>query len=440
MRSVRIGTWVVGLALTVAAVTMVLLAAGCGGSRGARAPVVVDTDLSNDDAIALLYLLESPKVEIRAVTVSGTGLVHCPVGARNALQLIALTGRTDIPVACGSDLPLGGTHTLPGEWRSAADDMFGLTMPPTSARPSGDAVSLLRRAAPGATVIELAPMTNLASALRAQPVLAKRVTRVVAMGGAVHVPGNAPDDPSAEVNQWADPMAMRIVEQSGVPLTLVPLDATNDVPVTTWFAQALKRYHYETTAATAAWDFVESTGMANGGSYFWDPLTASVAVDPSLVHVVNNEAMSADRPRFEHQLLSTLLGGKPFAIPPDRPDATLTFTGSACTYSGRQELTAGPFVLDVVNRSTMLLGWATGRLDGKHSLTDLKRYAANLKGKVEAPRWFTGDAGQTVPPHTRTTWPIDAQLGTTGSTIFICATQAPTHVWFAAEIPVFGRR
>lgn len=421
-------------------VALILLAAGCGGSHSARAPVVVDTDLSTDDAIALLYLLESPKVEIRAVTVSGTGLVHCPIGARNALQLIALTGRTDIPVACGSDLPLSGTHTLPDEWRSSADDMFGVTMPPTSARPSGDAVSLLRRAAPGATVIELAPMTNLASAFRAQLGLAKRVTRVVAMDGAVHAPGNAPDDPSAEVNQWADPLATRIVEHSGAPLTLVPLDATNDVPVTTWFAQALKRYHYANAAATAAWDFVQSTGMANGGSYFWDPLTASVAVDPSLVHIVDNKAMSADRPRFERQLLSTLLDGRPFAIPADRPDATLTFTGSACTYSGRKELTAGPFVLDVVNQSPKSIGWATGRLDGTHSLTDLKRYAANLKGTLEAPKWFAGDAGQTVPPRTHTTWPITAQLGATGSTIFICAAQAPTRVWFAAEIPVFGRQ
>jgi len=415
-----------------------LVLAGCGGSS--RMPVVVDTDLSTDDAIALLYLLQSPKVDVRAVAVSGTGLVHCPQGARNALELIALTGRTDVPVACGSDVPLAGTHALPDAWRSAADGLFGVTLPPTSARPSGDAVSLLERTAPGATVVELAPMTNLASAFRAQPGLARRVRRVVAMGGAIHVPGNAPDDPAAEVNQWVDPTAARIVERSGVPLTRVPLDATNDVPVTTWFAQALKRYHYATPAATAAWDVVEATGMANGGSYFWDPLAASVAVDPTLVHVVDGAAMSADRPRFEHQLLSTLLGGAPFAIPPDRPDATLTFDGSTCTYGGAKKLTAGPLVLDVVNRSTTTLGWATGRLDGTHTLADLKRYAATLKGgNVTAPAWFTGDASQTVPPGTRTTWPITAQLGTTGSTIFLCLTQAPAvRVWFAAEVPVFG--
>jgi pyrimidine-specific ribonucleoside hydrolase len=420
-------------------IALLLVAAGCGGSQSARMPVVVDTDLSSDDVVALLYLLESPKVEVRAVAVSGTGLVECPAGARNALQLVALVGRSDVPVGCGRDTPLAGLRSLPDEWRSAADAMFGLTLPPTSARPSGDAVGILRRTAPGATVIELAPMTNLAAALRAQPDLARRVRRIVAMYGAVHVPGNAPDDPAFEVNQWLDPLATRIVERSGAPLTVVPLDATNDVPVTTWFAQALKRYHYATPAATAVWDILQSTGMANGSSYFWDPLAAAVAVDPTLVRLVGNKALSADRPRFEHELLGTLLGGEPFTIPPDRPDATLVFDGSACTYSGRRELTAGPFVLDIVNRSAKPLGWATGRLDGTHTLADLRRFAASLKGAPEAPKWFTADAGQTVPPNTHTSWPISAQLGATGSTIFLCLTEAPTRVWFAAQIPVFGQ-
>jgi len=415
-----------------------LLLAGCGGSHVARTPIVVDTDMSTDDAVALLYLLEKPTVDVRAVAVSGTGLVHCPAGARNALQLIALTGRTDIPVACGSETPLAGTHELPDEWRAAADGLFGVTLPPTTAEPSGNAVSLLRRTAPGATVVELAPMTNLASALRAEPGLAKKVTRVVAMGGAVAVPGNAPGDPSAETNAWVDPLAARVVARSGAPLTRVPLDATNDVPVTTYFAQALKRYHYATPAATAAWDIVQSTAMANGNSYFWDELTAAAALDPSLLHVVGGVALHADRPRFEHELLSVLLGGKPFAIPPDRPDVTLTFTGSTCTYSGRSRLTAGPVVVDAVNRSGQVFGWATGRLDGTHTLADLKRYAAGLKGTPQAPKWFTGDASATVPPHSRSTWPIATQLSTTGSTIFLCLTQSPTRVWFPAEIPVFG--
>lgn len=421
-----------------ALLALLLLVAGCGGSHVARMPVVVDTDMSTDDAIALLYLLEKPTVDVRAVAVSGTGLVHCPQGARNALQLIALTGRTDIPVACGRDLPLAGTNALPDDWRAAADGLFGVKLPPTSAKPGGDAVSLLRRTSAGATVVELAPMTNLAAALRAEPALAKEVKRVVAMGGVVSVPGNAPDDPSAEVNAWVDPLAARIVERSGVPLTHVPLDATNDVPVTTWFAQALERYHYGTPAAGAAWQIVQTTGMANGGSYFWDPLAAAAAVDPSLVHVVAGNAMSADRPRFEHELLSVLLGGKPFAIPPDRPDVTLTFDGSTCTYSGSPKLTAGPIVLDAVNRSETPFGWTTGRLDGTHTLADLKQFVSGVKSIPQPPKWFSTDAGGLVQPRSRMTWPVTAQLSTSGSTVFVCFRQSPATVWFAADVPVFG--
>lgn len=429
-------------------VAFLAVLAGCGGSHAARMPVIVDTDLSNDDGIALLYLLESPSVDVRAVAVSGTGLVHCPAGARIALQLIALTGRTDVPVACGRSEPLAGVNAVPDDWRSAADGLFGLTLPPTTARPHGDALTLLHTAiddAPGPpTVVELAPMTNLAGALRAHPELAKKVRRIVAMGDAIAVPGNAPGHPADETNAWIDPLAARIVARSGAALTLVPLDATNDVPVTTYFAQALKRYHYATPAATAAWELVQATGMANGSAYFWDPLAATVVVDPSLVHTVGGKtagetiAMSADRPRFERELLSVLLGGRPFSIPPDAPDATLTFTGSRCTYTGKDRLTAGPIVLDAVNESGTPFGWTMGRLDGKHTLADLKRYVAALKGAPQAPAWFSADAGTMVPPRSRATIPLAAQLSTTGSTVFACFTQSPARVWFAAEVPVFG--
>ncbi|HVP74440.1 MAG TPA: nucleoside hydrolase [Gaiellaceae bacterium] len=426
--------------------------------------MIVDTDLSTDDAVALLFLAVDPRVDLRAVAVSGTGLVHCPVGARNALELLALAGRTDVPVACGRTEPLAGVNAVPDGWRQAADTLFGLTLPPAKSRPGASAVALIDKAIDGAprppTIVELAPMTNLGSAFRARPALAKKVRRVVAMAGAVAVPGNAPGDPATETNAWIDPRAAQIVAGSGAALTLVPLDATNDVPVTTFFARALKRYHYATPEATFVWDLVQATGMDRGDSYFWDPLAASVAVDPTLVrtsarHLDVNAtsgrttaspggttavATSADRSRFERQLLSTLLRGAPFTIPPDRPDATLTLTSSGCTYSGATTLNAGPIVIDTINRTATPFGWAIGHLDGTHSLTDLRRYAARLQGRtITAPKWFTGDAnGSPVPPHTRLTWQAAVALSTTGSAIFVCATMAPTHIWLPAVVPVYG--
>ena len=451
------------LAIVVAAVLGV---SGCGGARVSAVPVIVDTDLSSDDLVALAFLAADPQVDLRAVAVSGTGLVDCPVGARKARELLALLAHGEVPVACGTSKPLAGLRSVPEGWRSAADSLFGLTLPPVAAKTNGAAVELIGNAINGApappTIIELAPMTDLGALFRSRPGLTTKVRRVIAMAGAVSVPGNAPEEPRAETNAWIDPLAARIVAASGVPLTLVPLDATNQVPVTTFLAQALKRYHYATPEATFVWDLVEATGMDRGGSYFWDPLAASAALDPSLVRTergrlsVSREsgvttvstgntatiAVGADRSKFEQQLLATLLKGAPFTIPADRPDATLTLTEKGCNYTGPKQLTAGPIVLDTVNRTATSFGWVIGHLTGTHTLTDLQRYAARLKGPtINAPRWFVGDAnGWPVPPHSRITWQAGLSLSPTGSSNFICATLAPTHIWLPAAIPVFGTR
>jgi inosine-uridine nucleoside N-ribohydrolase len=89
-------------------VVLLVLLAGCGGAAAGRTPVVVDTDLSTDDVIALMYVLNRPDLDVRAVAVSGTGLARCPLGARHARELLALAGRPDVPVGCGRDDPLEG--------------------------------------------------------------------------------------------------------------------------------------------------------------------------------------------------------------------------------------------------------------------------------------------------------------------------------------------
>jgi inosine-uridine nucleoside N-ribohydrolase len=361
------------------ALVLASVVAACGSAGSGRTPVIVDTDLSSDDVIALLYVAQDPRVDLRAVTVSGTGLVHCPGGARIALDVLALAGRRDVPVACGSGIPLAGGNAPPEEWRRAADDLFGVTLPPSSRRAEPDAVRLLASAIEAApaepTVLELAPMTNLASVLKTDRAAAARLHRIVAMGGAIDVDGNAPDRPRAEINVWSDPVAARAVLRSGVPVRLLPLDATDQVPVTTFVARALARYQYATPEATLAAQIVAATNMARGGSYFWDPLAAVAMTEPGLVRsstrrldvVTRGEAAgrtvpagdgaatevvtSVDRPAFERELIHTLLGGAPFAIPAHRPQATVTFDGRGCSYRGAS-LTAGEVVLDTVNRTT----------------------------------------------------------------------------------------
>jgi pyrimidine-specific ribonucleoside hydrolase len=456
----------VGVALLLATAGLAVAAAsGCGlsgGGQSAALPVVVDTDLSSDDVIALLYLLRNPAVDVRAVTVAGTGLVHCPVGARNAAELLALAGRRDVPVACGSGLPLEGLNAPPEDWRRAADDLFGLALPPARTRASGTAVELLRREAPGTTVLELAPMTNLAGALRAEPELTRRIHAVVAMAGAVSVPGNVDAQPSAETNAWIDPAALRAVLRSGVPLTLVPLDATNQVPVTPYVGETLKRYHYATAEATAVWDLVAGTRMADGGTYFWDPLAATALVDPAVLRTETlridvettgtdegrtvsspggertTVATGANRIRFERDLLDTLLVGAPYTIS-RKPTATVTWDGERCSYSGPRSLSAGAIAVDVVDGADEPFQYAIFEVQPPHTLADVQAYVAGLTGApTSPPGWISGQASGAAQPRSDVTWVASVSSGASGSVAVACVLNTPPYAIVATTLPVYA--
>ena len=202
-----------------------------------RRPVIVDTDLSFDDYVALLYLLQCPDIDIRAITVVN-GVVHVKQGIENARRLLALVGRTDIPVAGGPGKPLVGQHTFPSSWRVLLDYGPRLMFPKAaSATPELSAPELICRQSVASdvpiTVVALGPLTNLALALRADPALATRFDTIFISGGAIHVPGtinkDAPSNPNAvsEWNLYLDPVAADIVFNSGAQLALVPLDVTH---------------------------------------------------------------------------------------------------------------------------------------------------------------------------------------------------------------------
>jgi inosine-uridine nucleoside N-ribohydrolase len=99
-------------------------------------PVIVDTDLSTDDYVALLYLLRHPAIDVRAITVAN-GIVHVKWGVENARRLLALVGRTDIPVAGGPEKPLAGQHAFPASWRIFLDVVPRLMFPRARPAPEG---------------------------------------------------------------------------------------------------------------------------------------------------------------------------------------------------------------------------------------------------------------------------------------------------------------
>jgi pyrimidine-specific ribonucleoside hydrolase len=322
----------------------VAFGAAAGNTTGAPATasaaprnVIVETDMDASDAMALLYLLRRADVEVTAIVVDGDGEARCPIGATNALSLAALAGKPDIPVGCGRPRPLKGAHAFPKAWRNAADNLYGLPRPARPARlPAGSGEQVFRAAlqsAPGRVdVLTLGPPTELAAVLlRGGIALRAKIRSVTMMGGAVSVPGNITwpptiKNPHAEWNFYVDPQAANVVFRSGLPITLVPLDATNDVPLNAAVAGRLGR------SPSAA--FVRRLITVYPPSlefYFWDQLAAAVLVEPAIgryanmrLAVIEREGlqsgrtvraadgarvrvtMSADRARFESSFASTL--------------------------------------------------------------------------------------------------------------------------------------
>lgn len=89
-------------------------------------PVLIDTDMAADDIIAIAVPLRDPAVAVRAITVDGTGEVHCSAGIPNALRLLNAFGVTGVKVGCGRETPGPGGRSFPAEWRAAVDDMYGI--------------------------------------------------------------------------------------------------------------------------------------------------------------------------------------------------------------------------------------------------------------------------------------------------------------------------
>jgi inosine-uridine nucleoside N-ribohydrolase len=190
-------------------------------------PIIIDCDPGHDDAIAILLALASPEVELRAVTaVSGNAPLHHTVA--NAIRVLDHVGRTDIPVAAGADRPLVQDPFTPGDVHGETG-MDGPDLPPPGRPPDGThAIDLIAElvlsSAQPITLVPVGPLTNIALFIARHPEAARRVHRVVLMGGATGF-GNV--TPNAEFNIWADPDAARRVFTSGLDVTMVGLEATH---------------------------------------------------------------------------------------------------------------------------------------------------------------------------------------------------------------------
>lgn len=257
--------------------------------------VIVDTDVGSDDLMAIAFLLARPEVRIEAITVVN-GLAHVRPGANNLLKLLELANHPEIPVYLGSETPLQATAPFPALWRKLSNELPGVHLPATRRQPEKEAAVdyLARRLAESKNpvqVLALGPLSNLAKAFRRNPAAARGLSRMVVMGGAFHVRGNLADgglfktmNRKAEWNIFSDPLAARIVFESGAQVEVMPLDATGKVPIDSAFWKQVREAVHTPLGRFVAEVLTTDKEAIEGGYYqAWDPLAAVALVDPRVV-------------------------------------------------------------------------------------------------------------------------------------------------------------
>lgn len=243
-----------------------------------------------EDSFAITLALSSPELEVVGLTCVA-GNVPVANGYANALHLLRLLGREDVPVASGPDLPLY-PERRPSQvaWLADGAARDVIVDPSDVPTPKPDAVELIaqcaRDAAGELVIAPIGPLTNIALALRAYPELAGQIAELRVMGGAFTVGGN--HTPFAEFNFWADPEAADEVIRSGIPITYVGLDVCNRTKLTNellnpgTITSELGRFVID---SCEQWFGAVQTS-SDRGIHLFDTLTVASLVDPSLLTTV----------------------------------------------------------------------------------------------------------------------------------------------------------
>ena len=239
--------------------------------------VIIDTDPGVDDALALLFALSSPELNVEAITVVA-GNVRLELALENALRMVQIAGRSDIPVAAGAREPL--ERSLVTATSHGPNGLGGVEFPiPTikpADKPAAEMIRTIVSSSPGEmSIICLGPLTNIATVLRNSPEVAKQIKEIVLMGGSLSG-GNM--TPVAEFNMYVDPEAASIVFGSGIPLTMVGLDVTRKCVLTKDHVAALQ-------AGDSAICKAAGRIAGSGERAMHDPLAVAAFIDRSLLQL-----------------------------------------------------------------------------------------------------------------------------------------------------------
>lgn len=273
--------------LGLAAFATAIAASGKEAAARGQSRVIIDTDPGVDDAFALLLAMCSPQLHIEAIT-AVAGNVPLELTLPNALRMVEIAKRTDIPVAAGAKAPLL-RRLVTAAYAHGENGLGGAVFaePKTLpvAEPAADLIQRIVRKYPGEiSLITLGPQTNIATALNADPGLAALVRSVVMMGGSLSG-GNI--TPAAEFNVYVDPEAARIVFQSGIPITMVGLDVTRKTALTDQHVATLASHNNPVSQAAA---LIGRNSLAHhraqglpSGPNMHDSVAVAAFLDPGIV-------------------------------------------------------------------------------------------------------------------------------------------------------------
>ena len=435
MRPVRPMAWPRDSMIAVAVVTAALLSS-CGGNvpsgtaapsdsggTGGSTPIVIDTDLGADDMLAIAILLRDPSLRVEAITLSGTGLVHCDPGLDNLRNLLHQFDMADMAIACGSPDAGPDGRAFPDDWRAGTDAAYSLNLPSAASSGSGgEAADVLAEAILGTdeqvTIVELGPWTNLEALFAANSELVDHVAVIHAMGGTLDAPGNVTDDtgaslePSLEWNLAADPSAVAAVLELGVPTRFVSLDATDRVPVDRALYERLRADHTAAGANLAYELLTRNSYMLGGGTFLWDELAALALLDddlvgwtrtPVLLDAAGHIERSDAGPEVEittdvaaasavDALLVALGAGDARADPFEVAGRfSISWDGTNCTTDGLAAPTAGFWDLTFRNRFDGPAAGVLVSVTAPHTWDDLLALLETIGPTEPPPEWIVLD-------------------------------------------------
>lgn len=316
-------------------------------SNEKKMPMIIDCDPGHDDAMAILWALSSPQIDIKAVTtVAGNQTIEKVTN--NAIKVLTKAGRLDIPVAKGAERPLIRELTVGGEVVHGESGLEGPVLPENGFAPVEMSalelmIRILEESEEKVTVVGIGPLTNIAQLIITRPDLQEKIEQIAIMGGGTK--GNW--TPAAEYNIFADPEAAHVVFHTGLPIVMAGLDVTWEAYVTREENEVLRSQgnHISVFAAELI-DFFsryhyEVEGFA--GCTLHDPTTIAALIYPEL------------------------------------------FTSVQCNVDVELQgaLTTGMTVVDMIDYKTKVLGVATTKnvkfLTGVNREEYVKRFLADMK-------------------------------------------------------------